>query len=31
MVQAKVDPDRVKLGIAVLFMGVGVFMLYMVL
>ena len=31
MVQATVDPDRVKLGIAVLFMGVGVFMLFMVL
>ena len=31
MVQAMVDPDRVKLGIAVLFMGVGVFMLFLVL
>ncbi len=29
-VQATVDPDRVKLGIAVLFIGVGVFMLFMV-
>ena len=30
MVQATVDPDRVKLGIAVLFIGVGVFMLFLV-
>jgi len=31
MVQATVDPDRVKLGIALLFIGVGMFMLFMVL
>ena len=31
MVQATADPDRVKLGIAVLFIGVGVFMLFMAL
>ena len=31
MVQATVDPDRVKLGIAVLFIGVGTSMLLMVL
>ena len=31
LVQTKVDPDRVKLGIAVLFIGVGVFMLSTVL
>lgn len=31
MVQATVDPDRVKLGIAMLFIGVGMFMLFMVL
>ncbi len=31
LVQTTVDPDRVRLGIAVLFIGVGAFMLFMVL